>query len=137
MQLALLFQALGYYGRCSFDAIVYGTSLNDARIHWIECNGQWGGFSIQMALANRLSGAGERPPHVIAQKSDLAFRPRDFSAVESEFSDLEPSPDLTSGVLFLNPNLIVNDAGCHFLSLGPSRQSAIDQSKRVVARLLA
>lgn len=65
---------------------------------------------------------------MIAQKSDLAFRPRDFSDVESEFSDLEPSPYITSGVFFLSPNRIVNGAGCHFLSLGPSRQSATNQS---------
>ncbi|MEJ2541059.1 MAG: hypothetical protein P8188_13990, partial [Gemmatimonadota bacterium] len=32
----LLFQKLGWYGRCSLDTILVGAGLADARIHWVE-----------------------------------------------------------------------------------------------------
>ena len=44
------------------DAILIGESLADARLHWIECNGRWGGVSIPMTLANRLTGDWARHP---------------------------------------------------------------------------
>jgi hypothetical protein len=47
-QLGCLFQELGYFGRCSFDAILVGETLTSADLHWVECNGRWGGTSIQM-----------------------------------------------------------------------------------------
>ncbi len=137
MQLALLFQKLGYYGRCSFDAVISGRSLDDADIHWIECNGRWGGVAIPMTLLNRLSPPGQRPFHAIVHKTGLSFRPRHFDAVIAEFADLAPRPNRKSGVLFLSPNLIADGAGCNFLSFGKTRQAAITQSELVVDRLLS
>lgn len=52
--LGQLFQELGYFGRCSFDAVLSGSSWHNAAVHWIECNGRWGGVSIPMSLVNRL-----------------------------------------------------------------------------------
>jgi len=60
---ALLFQALGYIGRCSFDLLVVGRRLEDCRIKFLECNGRWGGTSIPMTLMNRLFGDWARQPH--------------------------------------------------------------------------
>jgi hypothetical protein len=54
--LAVLFQHLGYVGRCSFDLILTGPDLDECRLEFIECNGRWGGTSIPMTLMNRLSG---------------------------------------------------------------------------------
>ncbi len=127
MQLAMLFQKLGYYGRCSFDAVVSGRSLDDAGILWIECNGRWGGVAIPMTLVNRLSPPGCSPIHVIVQKIDPAFRRRSFGEVIEGFADLALSPDMKSGVLFLSPNLIEDGAGCSFLSFGATRRAAMAQ----------
>ncbi|MBI5360159.1 MAG: hypothetical protein HZA48_06200 [Planctomycetes bacterium] len=55
--LGLLFQRLGYFGRCSFDAIVCGRDLGDAAIKFVECNGRWGGTSLPMSLCNRIFGS--------------------------------------------------------------------------------
>ena len=52
--LAVLFQELGYVGRCSFDLIMAGEQLENCRIEFIECNARWGGTSIPMTLMNRL-----------------------------------------------------------------------------------
>jgi hypothetical protein len=65
VKLGTLFQALGYYGRCSFDAIIVGDSGELAELHWVECNGRWGGVSIPMTLTNRLTGDWTRSPPVI------------------------------------------------------------------------
>lgn len=46
-RLAMVFQALGYFGYCSFDALL----LEDGTLHWIECNGRWSGVSIPLAAA--------------------------------------------------------------------------------------
>ncbi len=43
-QIGLLFQDLGYFGRCSFDAILVGENPAAAALHWVECNGRWGGL---------------------------------------------------------------------------------------------
>lgn len=58
LEVAKALQALGYIGRCSFDFLVLG----DARVHFTECNGRWGGTSIPMSLVDRLV-PGERPPY--------------------------------------------------------------------------
>jgi hypothetical protein len=66
VQLGLLLQRLGYIGRCSFDAILVGPDLDRAALHWIECNGRWGGVSLPVTLATRLFGDWQTRPFVIA-----------------------------------------------------------------------
>ena len=36
MRIAVLLQAIGYYGRCSFDSVLAGRTLDGAELHWIE-----------------------------------------------------------------------------------------------------
>jgi len=47
---------MGYVGRCSFDLLLTGNDMENARPEFIECNGRWGGTSIPMVLMNRLVG---------------------------------------------------------------------------------
>lgn len=54
--LGLLFQHLGYVGRCSFDFLVVGDQHDAAKLEFLECNGRWGGTSTPMSLMNRLFG---------------------------------------------------------------------------------
>jgi hypothetical protein len=63
-RILLLFQKLGWYGRCSLDTILVGRDLESAALHWVECNGRWGGTSIPMTLVNRLAGSWVRRPFV-------------------------------------------------------------------------
>src|SRR5262249_4758195 len=56
VRLGLFLQALGYYGRCSFDAVIAGDDLGSARLQWVDGNGRWGGVSIALTGANRLAG---------------------------------------------------------------------------------
>ena len=70
-RLGYLFRSLGYYGRCSFDAILVGENERVAELHWIECNGRWGGTSLPMTLANRLVGDWRHHPFVVIERDDL------------------------------------------------------------------
>ncbi|MBJ3763715.1 hypothetical protein ILP92_13235 [Maribius pontilimi] len=67
-ELSRLLQGLGYFGWCSFDAIL----LADGTLHWIECNGRWSGVSIPLAAAANVTG---QPPRGIAIAQDGLDRP--------------------------------------------------------------
>ena len=134
MQLATLFQQLGYFGRCSFDTLITGTSYQDAKIHWIECNARWGGVSIPMSLVNRLAGPGSTPQYSIVQNDTDRFPPMKFIDMVAEFADLTDTQDLQTGVIFLTPNLTETGTGVHFLSLGGDAGSATDQARQVLRR---
>lgn len=135
LQLATLFQQLGYFGRCSFDALVIGANGGLSAIHWIECNGRWGGASIPMSLMRRLSGAAARPHYVVLQHDDDGFRALDFADALREFADVAPPPDLRSGILFLSPNMMETGSGCHFLAFGSDMEAAQELARRTVRRL--
>lgn len=49
-------QKLGYMGRCSFDLLLCGATLDECKIKFVECNGRWGGASTPMTLMNRIFG---------------------------------------------------------------------------------
>lgn len=51
LDLANVFQMLGYFGWCSFDAIL----CDDGALHWIECNARWSGVSIPLTAATRMA----------------------------------------------------------------------------------
>ncbi len=85
--LGLLFQRLGYYGRCSFDSILVGRNYERATLHWVECNGRWGGVSIPMTLANRLLGDWRTAWPVIIEGYTMAKPARGLGAVLTDLSD--------------------------------------------------
>ena len=61
--LARTLQLAGYVGRCSFDTILVGDSIEQGVIKFVECNGRWGGTSIPMMLMNRLFGDWRQQPY--------------------------------------------------------------------------
>lgn len=61
--LGRLFQMLGYVGRCSFDLLLIGRSVDSCRIAFVECNGRWGGTSGPMTLMNRLFSRWSAQPY--------------------------------------------------------------------------
>lgn len=56
VQLASVLQEIGYFGRCSFDAVIQRHGSGPDVIHWIECNGRWGGVSIPLSTLRNRSG---------------------------------------------------------------------------------
>lgn len=118
-RLGCLFQELGYFGRCSFDALLVGESPGSAALHWIECNGRWGGVSIPLTLANRL--AGDRPPAfcMVAQQTMPASGAGGFSeAIARLFQLLYRPEDGNAGVIVTTPRSVEAGSGLQFVVLG-------------------
>ncbi|MCP4317699.1 MAG: hypothetical protein GY789_17195 [Hyphomicrobiales bacterium] len=117
-QLARLYQLIGYFGRCSFDAVLAGESLERATLHWIECNGRWGGVSMPMTLANRLGGNWREHPFVVVQQTHLRGRPMRF---ESALSCLRPllyeRAKHGDGVILLTPGGIESGHAVHLMAI--------------------
>jgi len=129
--LAGLLQRLGYFGRCSFDAVLAGRSPDEAELHWIECNGRWGGVSIPMTLANRLVGDWRNRPFVVVQR-EVGPLPR--LTVDQAIDRLgdhlfRPESNDNEGAVFLTPRLMAEARGLHFLALGRTAERA-----RAIAR---
>lgn len=134
-QFALLFQRLGYFGRCSFDALLLGKRLADAKIHWVECNARWGGVSLPMSLVNRLREPDDHPGYVIVQLARADAARRSFATVMEKLAGLEFDPGTRSGVVVLSPDIFERGAGVHFLSVGRDRAAAIGQAGKAMRRL--
>lgn len=54
-RIACVLQKLGYFGRCSLDAVLFQAAQAPPAVHWIECNARWGGVSLPMTAAARLA----------------------------------------------------------------------------------
>src|SRR5690606_37057611 len=134
--IGLLFQQLGYFGRCSFDAILVGERLEDAELHWVECNGRWGGTSIPMTLVNRLTGDWATAPFVIAHPEGCPRLP--FAEVLDRTADLLFRPGARSpGVVYLSPGGFDPEGGLKSLVIARDPGGAQREADEVVARLRA
>jgi hypothetical protein len=83
-----LFQRLGYVGRCSFDTILVGDSLDTAQIKYVECNGRWGGTSTPMTLLNRVFGDYRKRCYVARDVDDHKLKGMPFQQFVDIFGDV-------------------------------------------------
>ena len=136
--LAALFQELGYFGPCSFDAVVTGNDIGSAQLHWIECNGRWTGVSIPLLLVNRLIGDWHDRPFVIVQRTGLHGKPHaSFGEVlEMLGPRLFNRRKTSEGTIVLTPARTVKGIGVHLLVLAQSVASARKESEAVTALIL-
>lgn len=121
--LGALFQELGYFGRCSFDALLVGTSPERAEVHWIECNGRWGGTSLPMTLVTRLA-AGGRPAFVGVDRTGLRLPPRPFAVARERCDRLLLRPGSSRGIAFLAPSRFERGTGYDFVAAAPTAEEA-------------
>jgi hypothetical protein len=135
--LGFLFQRLGYFGRCSLDSIIVGDSESMAQIHWVECNGRWGGTSIPMTLANRLVGDWARVPLAVVERSeDRAPRwPFDAFCRDMEMH-LFRQGGPPAGAVVLTPSRIEAGTGYELLVLGKDPDD-LQARTRAVAQVFA
>jgi hypothetical protein len=127
--LSLLYQKLGYFGRCSFDAVIVETRPEDARVHWIECNARWGGVSIPMSFANNTARTGSFAV-VQCGQTLVPARPFDDALAVAEAPG-EPGGE----VVLLSPNMVEAGTGCHFVAFGKSPQLALHRARQVLRNL--
>ncbi len=135
MRLAYLFQALGYFGRCSFDAVITGDDYATAGLHWIECNGRWGGTSIPMTLANRLVGDWAQRSMLIAQRAGVNARADDFAGALTRLEPALLRGGEKTGVVLLTPGGFAEDSELCVLALAASAAETEGLVERVTALL--
>lgn len=86
--LTTVFQHLGYVGRCSFDFILLGKSLDHAHVEYIECNGRWGGTSAPMTLVNTLLGNySNQRTFETGRRFDPSFPDMTFSGIARQMGE--------------------------------------------------
>jgi hypothetical protein len=136
-KLALVFQRLGYFGRCSFDGIIKGPAAADDHVHWIECNGRWGGVSLPMTLANRLFGAAFEGSYVIVQHEGLKMPKRTFAEILRILSGLlyDARSD-EEGIILLTTTGLERGSGLHFMAVAPSHDRAKALATQASNRLI-
>jgi hypothetical protein len=123
--LAQYLQHLGYFGQCGFDTILLGDKLETAAIHWIECNGRWGGVSIPITVANRLVGNWSRKFISIVQRTNLNLPPRSLpSILELLKGHLFRPADGRDGVMLLSPGRLLNGSGMNLMVIADSKDAA-------------
>ncbi len=137
LMLGHILQALGYFGRCSFDTIISGKSFETASLYWVECNGRWGGVSVPMTLLNTLFAPDKTPAYIIAHRSGLAPSHRPFSSGLDILKDILWHPGDNSGIVFLAPIGFEEGNTLIFLSLATKTTDAVDQAETVFHRLAA
>ena len=117
------FQCLGYFGRLSLDALLTGPDLNNAKLHWIECNGRWGGVSIPMTAARNLPGRDDFAELLVVQR---VLRDSTIAGFDAFLDDITPwtySRDKGEGAVFLEPTDRFQQ-NVTFFVVAPSRVAA-------------
>ena len=136
LQLAYLLQCLGYFGRCSFDAILLEDGKSGTRTHWVECNGRWGGVSIPMTLVNRLLGNWGRRSLVVVQRTHLTARGRPFADVARSLGDrLFVAGKREEGVVVLTPGPLEAGTGFDLTVLADSAAAAENTAREVATEM--
>jgi hypothetical protein len=138
MKLALLFQRLGYFGRSSFDTIISGSGTGDAAIHWIECNGRWGGVSLPMTFLNRLFAPDEMPAYIIVQRTENDFPALPFQAALDALGDEAYRPGAPEeGVILVTPGALEAGVGLHMIALDRTLANAKRRTETALQLLRA
>jgi hypothetical protein len=133
MRLATVLQLLGYFGRCSLDALLVGQSFDSAALHWIECNGRWGGVSIPMTIVNRLSQDPARAKLVVAQRVCESQPPWRFADAVRALDDLLFKPGRQEqGIILLSPVEIEAGRGAQMLACAQTTTAARELSERAI-----
>ncbi len=137
MLFASLLQKLGYYGRCSFDAIISHPPEAHQRLHWIECNARWGGVSIPMTLASHLQPAGEPSGFVVVQQSlDNANSRSTEQLINCLDELLYQRHKSSSGIILLSPPDQNHGMRINFLAIADQQETAEHLAEMAMTRLM-
>ncbi len=136
MGLALLLQRLGYYGRCGFDSVLVGETVETARVHWLECNGRWGGVSTALAAMRRLVGVRpDRTCAVVQSEAPIPERPSFVEIVAMLGGELLHTRVDGTGAVILAPRRVMAGSGVNLAVVERSSSIARETASRILARL--
>tara|TARA_R110002096_G_scaffold415163_1_gene616621 strand:- start:7479 stop:8942 length:1464 start_codon:yes stop_codon:yes gene_type:complete len=117
-----LFQKLGYYGRCSIDAVV-AKSGNRNNIHWIDCNARWGGVSIPMTAANRLTGCWQNNLRIIVQSNINEHNSSSRDLIDATADLRYNSYSKKEGIVIMNPPKYENTTYNDYMVFADTKRS--------------
>lgn len=129
-------QTLGYYGKCSLDAVV----SKGGHIHWIECNGRWSGVSIPLQVLHDIAPDQAFDGVVIVQQ--LLRGPQMSTAALVHALD----PLLyrkrrgripSEGVVILSPPHSTNGSVANLLIFAATQSAAAQISRDALDRIIA
>ena len=133
--LASLYQKLGYVGRCSFDLVLVGRTIEDCRAELIECNGRWGGTSLPMTLMHRLFGS--RTPNYVVRTIavDGLARLRFPDLLQCFETDLYDVRTGRGHLVIFGPARIQARSALSYIVHGETNETVQQTANRVVKRL--
>ena len=117
LRIAGILQRLGYFGRCSLDAVIFRSFDKKDNIHWIECNGRWGGVSIPMTIAASLCGTQTAPAISIMQELHPDRQMRTKELVQRLGDVLFRVGETKNGIVVVSPPEHDNGTQINLLSL--------------------
>jgi hypothetical protein len=133
MRIASALQFLGYFGRCGLDTLLVGQTLDSAVLHWIECNGRWGGVSIPMTIVNRLTGAGAKVKFVVVQRVGESLPPQPFADALQALDGILFRPGRQNkGIILLSPVEIEAGRGVQMAACAGTVAAARELSDRAL-----
>lgn len=127
-------QQLGYVGRCSFDTIVCGATLQGATLRFVECNGRWGGTSTTMALVERVLGD-HRARAWSARSVTLPSRVRLSEFIDAVADVLYDHRTRQGWVLLNNVTCIEAVGALDVITLGDEQAEAEDRQRLLAERV--
>lgn len=116
-EIGMVLQHLGYFGRCSLDAIIVDTEDVSTQLHWVECNGRWGGVSLPLSLNRRLDrDRSIAMPFMVFEEAHQQLPARHFQAVLQTLEPLLYRRGLRdTGAVLLSPGRLLAGSGYEFL----------------------
>lgn len=135
VKIATVLQHLGYYGRCSFDAVICNHDDDPNTIHWIECNGRWSGVSIPLAILHSIAPDQGALGVMVTQYPLPAVTVTASQAVKALHSELYHHATSADGVVFLSPPPSANGSIANLLSFGNSQAVAARSGRAAIQRL--
>jgi hypothetical protein len=128
---------LGYVGRCSFDLLIVGDSLESAALRFVDCNGRWGAVSTPMALLNRLLGDHQRVAYAIGDCTIPELVTATFQDLRGMLNgDLYRPSRGTGNLILYNVGLLTGSGKFSLVTLGETQASAEELLQNHLPRAL-
>ncbi len=134
--IGFLFQQLGYFGRCSLDAIISVDGGGDCKVQWIECNGRWGGVSLPMTLAHRILPCDGAGGMVVMQPTGAEVNIHPLAETLSRLGDLLFRKGSSGkGIVLTSPPAPTGDPQMSMLALASEQIVAAEIAMQAIERL--
>ena len=135
VKIATVLQHLGYYGRCSFDAVICSRLMDPNTIHWIECNGRWSGVSIPLAILHAIAPVQDALGVMVTQYPLPGVTVTASQAVKTLDGGLYHHATSADGVILLSPPPSASGSIANMLAFGDTQSTAARSGRAAIQRL--